>query len=95
MGTDSKFLCIYHDNPAITAPDKLRVSICVPIPDDCEVSSEVGSMTIAGGSCAVGRVRMDVDQYPAAWDALVGVGCPTVVTNPTTALEWSATSTTR
>ena len=76
LGPDTKFLCIYHDNPTITAPDKLRISVCVPIPDDSEVSGEIGSMMVAGGSCAVGRVRIDVDQYADAWSALVGGWLP-------------------
>ncbi len=71
LGAAPDFRAVYHDNPEITDPDKLRLSICLPVDDDVEVGGEVGAMEIPGGTYAVAKFRIDADQYPAAWQALM------------------------
>jgi AraC family transcriptional regulator len=58
---------IYHDDPNVTDEQKLRMSICVPIGDDVEVSGEIGEMTINGGTYAVGRFELGTEEYGEAW----------------------------
>lgn len=72
LGAAPDFRAVYHDNPEVTAPDKLRLSICLPVGDDVEVGGEIGAMDIPGGRYAVARFRIDAEQYPAAWEALMG-----------------------
>lgn len=67
---------IYHDDPSITDEDKLRVSVCVPIGDDVEVSGEVCEMTIGGGEYAVGRFQLASDEYGNAWSYMCGEYLP-------------------
>ena len=58
---------MYHDDPAITEEQKLRVSVCVPIAGDVAVSGEMCEMTIAGGDYAVGRSSLRGDEFGEAW----------------------------
>ncbi len=67
-----KFINIYHDNPEITDDDKLRMSICVTIPEDMQVDGEIGKMTVEPNRYAVGHFELDVDQYKEAWDFMCG-----------------------
>jgi len=67
---------IYHDDPAITDEAKLRVSVCVPIDDDVEVSGEICEMTIKGGDYAVGNFELGTDEYGEAWNFMCGQWLP-------------------
>jgi AraC family transcriptional regulator len=66
VGLDTTYI-IYHDDPAITDEQKLRLDVCVPIGDDVEVSGEVCEAVIAGGTYAVGHFVLATDEYTAAW----------------------------
>lgn len=67
---------IYHDNPEITDEGKLRVSVCVVVPPETEVSGEIGKMAVAGGPYAVGRFELSSDEFAGAWNTLYGVWLP-------------------
>ena len=76
VGPGSRVLAVYHDNPSITEDDKLRVSACITIPPDTQVSGEVGRMTLAGGLFAVAEYELGVTDYPEAWYTLAGGWLP-------------------
>lgn len=67
---DSKILSIYHDNPDITDEEKLRVSICLEVPADTEVSGEIGKMEIPGGKYAAGHFELTAEDYGDAWQMM-------------------------
>lgn len=69
-----KFLSIYHDNPEITEEEKLRISICLVVPKDTEVSGtqDVNIMAVPGGKYAVGHFEIDPSEYGEAWGFLCG-----------------------
>lgn len=69
---ETKSISIYHDNPEITDEDKLRVSICLTVPKDTEVSGDIGKMDIPGGLYAIGHFEIDVDEYQEAWNFICG-----------------------
>jgi len=73
---ESKFLCIYHDDPKITDEAKLRTSVCVTVPEDTTVDGEIGKMTIHGGQYAVAGFEISSDQYGQAWEAVYGGWLP-------------------
>ena len=73
---DMKMFNVYHDNPEITDDGKLRLSICLTVPAETEAEGEIGRMTIQGGTYAVGRFEIDVDQYQQAWDTMCGGWLP-------------------
>lgn len=64
----TKILSIYHDNPDITDEDKLRTSVCISVPEDTEVSGEVGKMKVAGGKYAIASFELaGAPDYAKAW----------------------------
>ena len=58
---------MYHDDPAITEEQKLRLSLCVPIADDVSVSGEMNEMEIGGGDYAVGQFLLGTEEFGEAW----------------------------
>jgi AraC family transcriptional regulator len=72
-----RMLAVYHDNPDITEPEKLRVSVCVTVPKGTRVDGEVGLMTVPGGKYAVAHFQLKKsEEYMEAWDALYGQWLP-------------------
>ncbi len=69
-------LGVYHDDPDITDPSKLRSSACITVPKGTQVAGEIGTMTIPGGLFAVAHCEVDADEYGAAWDKLMGEWLP-------------------
>ncbi len=72
----SVFLSVYHDDPKITEEGKLRVSVCMTVPEDTEVDGEIGKMVVPGGKFAVAHCEIKADEYDQAWDALIGEWLP-------------------
>ena len=73
---ESKLLYVYHDNPEITDEEKLRISVCLTVPEDTEVGGEIGEMTIPGGQYAVGHFEISGDQFQDAWNMIFGSWLP-------------------
>jgi AraC family transcriptional regulator len=67
---ETKLLSVYHDDPNITEEAKLRVSVCMTVPEDTAVEGEIGKMTIPGGKYAAAHFELLPDQYPKAWNAI-------------------------
>jgi len=76
LGPDATFLTIYHDNPDITAEDKLRISVCVTVPPETKPDGEAGVMRVEGGRYAVATFLLDPSEYGAAWNWLMGTWFP-------------------
>lgn len=73
---ESQLLYVYHDNPEVTDEEKLRLSVCLTVPEDTEVSGEIGRMTIPGGQYAVGYFEISGDQFQDAWNLIFGNWLP-------------------
>lgn len=65
---NSKFLAVYHDDPNITSEEKLRMSICITVPNEYKVDGEIGKMELEGGKYVVARFELDKDGFTEAWD---------------------------
>ncbi|MBI5547429.1 MAG: AraC family transcriptional regulator [Deltaproteobacteria bacterium] len=76
MNAQTRMLSIYHDNPDITAEEKLRVSVCVTVPPGTRAEGEVGVMEIPAGQCAVARFELGVTEFAGAWNWLYGKWMP-------------------
>ena len=72
ISKDARFITIYHDNPEITEEDKLRVSVCLGVPEGTDGEGDINIMTIPGGKYAIGHFEIDVTEYGDAWSFLCG-----------------------
>jgi len=73
---ETKMLSVYYDDPNITDESKLRMDVSISIPENTEVSGEIGKMTIAGGKYAVGRFEIKASEYGDAWQKMMGEWLP-------------------
>ncbi len=62
-----KRLTICHDNPSLTGEDKLRISVCMSVPESIKGEGEIGNLIIPGGTYVIGHFRLAHDEYGAAW----------------------------
>ena len=76
IGADTRWLAIYHDDPEITPPEKLRVSACLSVPAGTQGERDVSVMEIPGGRSAVARFSLGKNEYAAAWNWLMGEWLP-------------------
>jgi AraC family transcriptional regulator len=76
MSAETRMLSIYHDNPDITAEEKLRLSVCVTVPPGTKGEGEVGVMEIPRGKCAVARFELNVTEFAGAWNWIYGKWMP-------------------
>jgi len=72
----ASILAVYHDDPHVTEPDKLRLSMCLTVPSATKVDGKIGKMEIAGGTYAVGRFEVDSQEFGEAWNWLYGTWLP-------------------
>jgi len=69
-------MAVYHDDPKVTEDDRLRLSVCIPVPEDTKTDDGIGKMTIPAGKCAFARFELNPDEYSRAWDAVMGKWLP-------------------
>jgi AraC family transcriptional regulator len=67
---DFKLIRIFHDSFRITGPDKVRMSIGVPLPTPVEVSGEVGLTTVEKGKYIVARFLIAPADFGKSWESL-------------------------
>lgn len=73
---ETQVLAIYHDDPGVTAEDKLRLSVGISVPADTAVSGEVGKMALSAGTYAQAKFELLPDEYAAAWEMVYGKWLP-------------------
>lgn len=66
----TKTVTVYHDDPAITAIDKVRQDACITVDGDVKVDGEIGKEAIPGGKYAVGRFEIGVTEFEKAWNTM-------------------------
>lgn len=72
----TEFITVYHDDPNITAPEKLRTSVCLTVPAGTPVDGDIGTLVIPVGSYAFARFEILPTQYGDAWNSLCGAWLP-------------------
>ncbi len=72
----TQILSIYHDDPAVTEEAKLRTSVGITVPEETEVSGEIGKMQMPAGRYAQARFELEPHQYEAAWNTVYGGWLP-------------------
>jgi len=73
---ETKTICINHDNPEITEPEKLRTSCCITVPTDTKTDGEIGNMTLPAGKYAIAHFEITNDQFGEAWNMIYGSWLP-------------------
>jgi len=73
---ETKFIAVYHDNPDITDPAKLRTDVCITVPQEAKPEGEIGRTALPAGKYAIAHFEINVNQYKDAWDAVYGGWLP-------------------
>ena len=68
---DTQFINIYYDNPEECAPEKLRLDVCVTVPEEISPEGEVQHRILQGGDYAVARFELNPEDYSEAWGEAV------------------------
>lgn len=76
-GKDFRSLVIYHDDPNVTIGDKLRMSVCITVPEDTKVDGEIGKMEIPRARYMIARFVLTAQDFQEAWDWVYGQWFPT------------------
>ncbi|MGC4000293.1 MAG: AraC family transcriptional regulator [Anaeromyxobacter sp.] len=58
VGPDAP-VAIYHDNPGVTAPEKLRLSVGIPVPAGTAPERDVGMMELPAGRYVAARYELE------------------------------------
>jgi len=66
----SKTASVTHDDPSVTAIEKVRQSACIIVDEDVKVEGEIGKLTIPAGEYAVGRFELSHDEFQKAWNTM-------------------------
>lgn len=75
-GNDFKSLVVYHDDPNVTIEDKLRMSVCITVPEETKVEGEVGKMEIEAAKYLIARFELSAQDFQQAWDWVYGQWFP-------------------
>lgn len=75
-GKDFRSLVIYHDDPGVTIEDKLRMSVCITVPQETKVEGEIGKMELKAAKYVIARFELNAQQFQEAWDWLYGEWFP-------------------
>jgi len=73
---DTRLFLVAHDDPHVTEPDKLRLSVCLTVPPGTAGEGEVGTMRIPGGKFAVARFEIRPERIAEAWNVVMGNWLP-------------------
>lgn len=63
-------ICIYHDDPKVTEPDKLRTYVCLILPKTAEPKGEVGVKILPAAKYVVFRYKGSYENLRAVYDAI-------------------------
>ena len=63
-------LCIYHDDPKVTSPDKLRTDVCMVVPVAVTPKGEVGAKQIPAGRYASFLYKGSYEHLQAVYDTI-------------------------
>lgn len=67
---ETKMARIFHDSFKITAPDKVRMSICILTNKSFEREGDISAATIQKVKCIVGRFEIIPNDFEKSWSGL-------------------------
>ena len=69
-------IVVYHDDPNLTDDSKLRMSLCITVPEETKVDGKIGRMEIDAGKYVVARFELTAQDFGAAWQWVYGTWLP-------------------
>jgi AraC family transcriptional regulator len=76
LGPGTRFMVIYHDDPNVTSPDRLRSDAAITVDERFTPEGEVGVEEIPGGEYAVTTYRGPYEGIGPAWGRFCGEWLP-------------------
>ncbi|MBN2131216.1 MAG: AraC family transcriptional regulator [Sedimentisphaerales bacterium] len=76
IGPDSRFVGVCHDDPEVTAPEKIRYDACITVGEDFTPEGEVGVQMLPGGEFAVVTHSGPYENLNQTYAALFGQWLP-------------------
>lgn len=76
LGPDTRYIGLCHDDPEVTAADKIRYDACATVGEDFEAAGEIGVQEIEGGDYAVTTHLGPYDKLSETYAALFGQWLP-------------------
>ena len=69
FGSDTVFLSAYYDDPEKVDPDKLRLDVCMTVPEGTSGEEDIEVKKMPGGKYAVAQFEMKgPEDYKNAWN---------------------------
>ena len=72
----SENICVYHDDPDITARENLRISLGITVDAKTTTTPPVNLLEIPAGKYAVATYKLIPAEYGAAWQFVMGEWLP-------------------
>ena len=69
-------LCIYHDDPKVTPPEKLRTDVCMVLPSFATAKGDIGFKQLAAGRYAIFLYKGPYEHLQAVYDTIYGKYIP-------------------
>ena len=76
LGGGPQFIGVCHDDPAVTAPDRIRYDACVTVDQSFRPAGEIGVQTLPGGNYAVLTHFGPYNKLGASYATLLGQWLP-------------------
>ncbi|MFW5489749.1 MAG: AraC family transcriptional regulator [Desulfovibrio sp.] len=76
FGPDTRFIGACYDDPSITAPEKIRMDVCLTLSRPVEPEGQVGLQEIGGFECAVYLHKGPYEQLEKVYAELFGQWLP-------------------
>lgn len=70
FGPGMEHICIYHDDPKVTEPEKLRTDVCLTVSRPVTPKGEIGVKNIEGGKYAIFRYQGSYANLGAVYDMI-------------------------
>jgi len=76
FSSDIEHIGVYHDDPKVTEPDKLRTDICLSVQQPATPKGEIGVKQLRGGKYVVFTYRGSYEFLHAVYDTIYGKWIP-------------------
>lgn len=73
---DPSPLCIYHDDPKVTPPEKLRTDVCMVLPEKAAPKGDIGFKQLPAGRYATFIYKGPYSNLQAVYDTIYGKYIP-------------------